>query len=242
MQTGHLRADEAPLQTARIATALIQLNKAQNKLVAAEKTGDEPTIAAAEREIQVEKHNLAVAIKREAERLSRFSSFGAPAHHAGDLRKVEARIRGAFPSDAWRASELVVSDTIRNIDRERLPLQLQRLSGAMRHALSNEQKEEANVILAGVNDFVLTEPRNDLAPSKVSQLERLRGLVRSIEKVDSKLATTELFAMMVIQCANEMKLSGYDDLTALRGIVGYRNTAVNEWIVKRPNTPEAAPR
>ena len=72
-----LRAVVAPLQTARIATALIQLNEAQNKLVAAKRSGDAPTIAAAERGVQVAKHNLAKAIKQEAARLSRPSSFGA---------------------------------------------------------------------------------------------------------------------------------------------------------------------
>ena len=91
-----------------------------------------------------------------------------------------------------------------------------------------------DVILAGVKDFVRTEPRDDLASSKVSQLARLRGLVQDIKKLDSKLVTTELFATMVIQCANEMKLSGYHDLTALRGIVEYRNVALNAWIVKQP--------
>ena len=69
-QAAHLRAVVAPLQTARIATALIQLNEAQNKLVAAKRSGDAPTIAAAERGVQVAKHNLAKAIKQEAERLS----------------------------------------------------------------------------------------------------------------------------------------------------------------------------
>ena len=76
-QAAHLRAVVAPLQTARIATALIQLNEAQNKLVAAKRSGDAPTIAAAERGVQVAKHNLVKAIKQEAERLSRPSSFGA---------------------------------------------------------------------------------------------------------------------------------------------------------------------
>ena len=116
------------------------------------------------------------------------------------------------------------------------------LSGAMRHALSNEQKEEANVILAGVNDFVLTEPRNDLAPSKVSQLERLRGLVQSLAKVDSETPPPALFAMVVIGCADGMHLSSYADLKELRGIVEYRNATVNRWFDEHANTPKAAPR
>ena len=187
-QAAHLRADEAPLQTARIGSALIQLNEAKNKLVAAKRSGDESAKDAANREIQAAEHNLAKAIKQEAERLSCPSSFGAPAHHAGDLRKAEARIRGAFPSAAWGTDELVVGDAIRNIDRERLPLQVQRLSGAMRHGpLNSEQKKEADVIFAGVDDFVLTEPRADLAPSKVSQLQRLRGLVQSLRRSAASL-------------------------------------------------------
>ena len=103
----HLPADEAPLQTGKIATALIRLNEAQNNLRAVKGSVDDASIAAAEAGVRVEMYNVVGAIKQEAERLSRPSSFGPPAHHAGDLRKVEARIRAAFPSDAWEQTSLL---------------------------------------------------------------------------------------------------------------------------------------
>ena len=75
-RAAHLPADEAPLQTGKIATALIRLNEAQNNLRAVKGSVDDASIAAAEAGVQVAMYNVVGAIKQEAERLSRPSSFG----------------------------------------------------------------------------------------------------------------------------------------------------------------------
>jgi hypothetical protein len=253
-----LSADEAPLHPEKIAAALIRLNEAENRLIAARHS--HTSTSAAERETEVAERNLSDAIRQEAERLSRPSSLAVSSRHAsarhasgrhvsrhdntghasaipasacnaGDLRKAEARIRGAFPSDAWGADEAIVGKATRATARDRLPHELQRLSVAIRHgALSAEQQEEANVILAGAVDFVLTGHRDDTEPSKLDQLERLKGLIGKLEGLDDTFADTPVFAMLVVRCAGAMHLTN-DDVPELKDAIGdHSNASVNNWI------------
>ena len=230
-QAAHLRADEAPLQTGKIAKTLTELNTARRAYDEAPSEKKEeawPNLVKAERTFDD-------AIRAETKRLSRPSRI-SPLGNARDVRTVERRI---VETEGWLSKSF--RDAIRNIERGRLPYELRGLGSAMRHgSLTSEQKQEMTAILDGASNFVLNEPLDssniDAAALKSNQLARLRGLVKSGEEVDSKFATSALFAMMVIRCADGMHLAGYADLRELRGIVEYRNAAVSEWIVKRENS------
>jgi hypothetical protein len=93
-----LSADEAPLHPEKIAAALIRLNEAENRLIAARHS--HTSTSAAERETEVAERNLSDAIRQEAERLSRPSSLAASSRHASarHFRRIYLRCSFSFSS------------------------------------------------------------------------------------------------------------------------------------------------
>ena len=174
---------------------------------------------------------LGKAIEREAQRLSRQSSFYPGRSNPADVRKVEALIDLAYAEVGDR--EIVIRDAIRDNQFRRLPFELGHVSNAMKHGLGLNQESERIDIINDASNWV-AEPR--AADGADAILVRRNQFARLEELLDAMTTRTkdfdkDLFAAVVIRCATDMGLSSPQDLKNLREKVrAYNSAEVDGWI------------
>ena len=232
---------DAPLRLDALDKALARVVEASAELRAA-KTVEKGNKA--EEKLRAALSLVCAAIRAEAERHARRSSFSLAQYNPGDLGKVEERIASAY---AELGEESFVRDAVRRNQGDRLAIEIGNLSDAVRaqnYELSPAQFAEGKQIIRDAIKWV-GEPRasehsTDGAQVREKQFERLAVFLKEItarnRSLDEKVVTD-----VVRQVADVMHISNEDDVRKLQSIVKVcRNSELDNWIAEKLRAwPEA---